>query len=317
MGALTKSRASAAPLISPLRSLVTRASGVLRLVGKIWKHPANRGRRVATLVSAFRWLVHIRLSAKPWILDLNARVKIFCYPYAGIASRLIFFSGRPDFDETMFLERYLRPGDNFLDVGANVGFYTLLAADLVGTTGMVGAFEPGRETAGRLRENLELNSLGNVRVYSDAVGSAEGTAAFAQPKDDTSRLRTPHDSDVPIVDVRVVRLDSAAGYEQWAMGKMDIEGAEPVALEGASRMLAEANPPVWQLEINGMLRDYDWTEERFAEWLHAQGYDLALYDGRTGNLSFGQDAWRQRDNVLAIARSAREMVVNRIMMGRP
>jgi hypothetical protein len=96
------------------------------------------------------------------------------------------------------------------------------------------------------------------------------------------------------------------------MGKMDIEGTEPLALEGALGMLETYNPPVWLLEMNGSLRHYGFTEDGLRSWLLARGYELALYHSEERRLEFSRAPWMTRANVLAIARYQRAMVVDRI-----
>ena len=97
------------------------------------------------------------------------------------------------------------------------------------------------------------------------------------------------------------------------MGKMDIEGAEPLALQGAQRMLGESNPPVWLLEMNGLLRDLGFTEEGLAGWLWERGYDLAVYDADARDLKFFDKPWAGRSNVLAISRPGRDFVLERLI----
>ena len=96
------------------------------------------------------------------------------------------------------------------------------------------------------------------------------------------------------------------------MGKMDIEGAEPLALQGAERMLKEGNPPVWLLEMNRALRHYGYTEEGLQDWLGERGYDLALYDADKGVLEVPAKPWTVSANVLAVSRVHRKIVLERI-----
>ena len=76
---------------------------------------------------------------------MDDKKKIRCYPNSSSASKIIYFSAFPDFYEMGFMKDYLRPGDNFIDGGANIGLYTILAASLVGNNGKVVAFEPSPE----------------------------------------------------------------------------------------------------------------------------------------------------------------------------
>jgi len=76
------------------------------------------------------------------------------------------------------LPRHLRAGDWFVDVGANIGTYTLLAPSLVGPGGRVDSFEPSPVVAGRLRDSVALNQLSNVCVHEASIGDANVTTEF-------------------------------------------------------------------------------------------------------------------------------------------
>jgi FkbM family methyltransferase len=201
-----------------------------------------------------------------------------------------------------FMRHYLRPGDCFVDVGANIGTYALLAASLTGPSGRVDAFEPGPVALERLRENVALNGFHWINIHEEAVGSESGLIQFVSDQDVLNRMAS-----VPVPagltrQVPCVRLDDAVGDRHYSMGKMDIEGAEPMALQGAGRLISTRNPAVWLLEINGKLRDYGFSESELAEWLSRHGYDLALYDADERTLTPAKEPWLIRDNAFAIAR---------------
>ena len=81
-------------------------------------------------------------------------------------------SGHYEPEETEFLQSVLRPGDTFIDVGANVGYFTLLGARAVGTEGQVLGFEPDRWNHWLLKENVSINSFSNVRLFRAALCSS-------------------------------------------------------------------------------------------------------------------------------------------------
>jgi FkbM family methyltransferase len=143
-------------------------------------------------------------------------------------------------EQTRLFERLLRPGHTVLDVGANVGYYTLLASVLVGDSGRVHAFEPEPRNAGFLRRHASINRRANVRVEQAAVSDREGTARFHFG----SGSGTGHLADAGALEVRTLRLDDYCAEHGLAPGavKIDVEGAELSVLQGARETLARHRP---------------------------------------------------------------------------
>jgi len=149
------------------------------------------------------------------------------------------------------LKQELKPGETFYDVGANAGFFTLVAAKLVGPTGKCVAFDPSPENDRVIREQLQLNGLGNCVSVQKAVGERAETAmfAFAAPGSSTGHLGAA-DSGEQSIEVQVITLDEAAReYGRPDFVKMDVEGADIQAMRGAARLLAEARPR-WLIELH-------------------------------------------------------------------
>jgi FkbM family methyltransferase len=141
----------------------------------------------------------------------------------------------------------IKPGQVVYDVGANVGFMTLLASKLVGPTGTVVAFEPRSETARNLRAQISINQLDNVIVEECAVAEQVGTSEFVVDSFSVmSKLadRGAGNGSTPGTQlVRTTTLDHVIGrLKPPDLVKIDIEGAELLALSGASRLLSEHRP---------------------------------------------------------------------------
>jgi FkbM family methyltransferase len=289
---------------------------VMTLVRYVYTHPANRRGAVSALGRLLGWQLYKRLVRRPFNLRLSETLKIRCYPDSTIASQLIYCRGLPDYHEMLFVQDYLRRGDGFIDVGANIGSYALLAASVVGDSGHVEAFEPGPVAVGRLQENVALNQFSAVTVHQLAVSADSGVVPILSQRDVLNRILASADRGATTVQARCVRLDEFLAGQRFALGKMDVEGAEPLALQGAERMLADRNPPAWLLEVNGKLRDYGFSENWLAEWLAVRGYELALYDAEAGELVRQTEPWRMRDNVLAVAAGQWAAVSRRAAEGR-
>jgi FkbM family methyltransferase len=154
-----------------------------------------------------------------------------------------YWLGSYEMDAVVRFAAAVPAGGTVFDLGANVGYYTLLSAVKAGPEGRVYAFEPLPRNLGYLRRHLALNRLTNVTVVAAAVSDRGGTARFAEDAS-TSRGRIGAGG----FEVRAVALDDwieKEGIPDPALLKIDIEGAEFRALQGARRMLARSRPPIF------------------------------------------------------------------------
>jgi FkbM family methyltransferase len=150
--------------------------------------------------------------------------------------------------EQDLLVRLVQPGQVVFDLGANVGFYTLLAARLVGRTGRVIAFEPASRNIRYLKRHLDLNACTNVTVVEAAVGDTAGIAVF-QPGASHAEGHLVTDAGVSADSYRVpvVTLDDLVASRELPLPhilKIDVEGAEYAALVGATDVLRRARPEI-------------------------------------------------------------------------
>jgi FkbM family methyltransferase len=143
----------------------------------------------------------------------------------------------------------VRPGDTVFDVGAHAGFYTLLAARLVGSRGRVVAFEPMPENLRYLRHHLAMNRVTGVRVVAAAVAAAAGRQRIARGPTG-SMWHLHEDGGHEVTTVALDPLLRAGELPLPAVIKMDIEGAEVAALAGATWLLRE-HPPRFMLSTHG------------------------------------------------------------------
>ena len=158
-------------------------------------------------------------------------------------------------NELDFVRRTVRPGQHVVDAGAHVGFFTLHLAALVGHHGSVQSFEPVDENADWLGRSVQENGLeGRVHLERAALGAAAGPGMLVCPRGSRSRatgaafLHARGDSIEPqgceLRPVQVVTLDNRIGSRPVAFIKLDVKGAEPLALRGGARLLREDRPVV-------------------------------------------------------------------------
>lgn len=146
------------------------------------------------------------------------------------------------------LTDHLRTGMIFYDLGANIGFFSLMAARLVGPTGKIFSFEADPEIAARLRDNISRNQLSQVHVEQKAVWSQPTTVSFARVDPNTSPDRglghvvLCESSDGAIL-VEAVSLDEYTVFHPAPdVLKCDVEGAEVAVFDGAIRLLLTKRP---------------------------------------------------------------------------
>jgi FkbM family methyltransferase len=174
------------------------------------------------------------------------------------------------------LQRHVQSGETFFDIGANAGFFMIVAAKFVGPVGRCIAFDPSPENYASVVEQLALNRLTNCQAACTAIGPHDGTAVFSSESPGAS---TGHLGDSMMGElqtkVTVTTLDTAC--EQFALPdfiKMDIEGAEVEALRGAQRLLSETRPS-WLIELHGAE-----CERGVRQILCGAGYEFQGLDGR-------------------------------------
>jgi FkbM family methyltransferase len=202
-----------------------------------------------------------------------------------IQQQLYFFGGFES-EETAFFTHYIREGMTFVDVGANIGVYTLLGAKRVGAAGKVIAFEPVPATFRLLKRNVELNGWANVVLEQLGISQAEGVTEIYIPAYNNMGVpsigkfqnRSPWKETIPI---RTVTLDRYASEHQIArvnLVKMDIQGAEIFALRGMRRLLSEPPgvAPDLMCELHpGWLEDgFGSSPEEVRALLREHGYSM-------------------------------------------
>jgi FkbM family methyltransferase len=168
------------------------------------------------------------------------------------------------------MQRLLRPGDCFVDAGANIGVYTVLGSKLVGETGCVVSVEMMPDTAAILREHIRDNGCGNVCVVETALSDSSGQTvrATVEPgKSGSASIAVKRDGRA--VEVRTSTLaEVLAGTPSVRLMKMDLEGAELVALHG----LTAAINKVWAVIFE------DWSGGAVSEWLREAGFTFTRLD---------------------------------------
>ena len=171
----------------------------------------------------------------------------------------------------------LKPGDVMLDLGANIGYFTMLGAACVGAGGKVIAFEPSAANCALVRASAARNGFSNVTLHQKAVAERAGWVGLEL---EDSNGKIVRDAAASEARVETVALDKMLADEPHIhLVKMDIEGAEPLALAGMTRLLERHRPLLFTEFHPVSLRDVSGFEpEDYLRALRALGYDLHVID---------------------------------------
>lgn len=142
--------------------------------------------------------------------------------------------------ETATVADLLQPGMVFLDVGAHVGYYVVLASRLVGRDGLVVAFEPEERNFELLLHNIHRNGLANVVCFQRAASDSSGAALLYLATDNTGDHRLADDGGRATREIQTVALDDLPELAPVDVAKIDVQGFEYRALRGMASTLARS-----------------------------------------------------------------------------
>jgi len=209
------------------------------------------------------------------------------------------------------LERALTPGATFVDGGAHIGYWTLLASRLVGADGDVVSFEPDPYNARALRWNVARAQLGNVETHEEALADRPGQAtvyAYGSTISTSLARRGERFGAAREVAVRVTSVDAALAARplRRVVVKLDLEGCETPALQGVRETARRAGELVLVVEVNpDALRDAGSSPGALVAGIRALGLEPRFVDETTGSLlPLGDPAGLPKGNLYASREAA-------------
>jgi len=170
-------------------------------------------------------------SFKKKYVEIEGR-KMFCHGNDGLALS-IFKTYEPS--QTQIVKNYVKKGDRVIDVGAHVGYYTLLLSQLVGNTGKVYAFEPDPKNFELLKKNVEINGFKNIELIQKAVSNKTGIIKLYLGDEDraTNRIYDAQlDDTKKSIEIKTISLDEYIKDKKIDFIKIDVEGSELGVIEG-------------------------------------------------------------------------------------
>jgi FkbM family methyltransferase len=221
----------------------------------------------------FRWQVGSRILGWPTLVPFVNDSKLIIEPSMHGATGNIY-CGLYEFHDMAFLLHYLRPDEVFVDVGANVGTYTVLASAVVGATSV--SIEPAADSFVLLQRNIRVNNIGHlVTATCCAAGKCDEIRQFTVARGPRSTF-VGREHVGPAVEVPVKPLDALLEGQATALWKIDVEGSELEVLRGATHAIGSPSLRAVILEAHN---------NEIASFMQSYGFETSKYDPFTRELN--------------------------------
>lgn len=266
----------------------TRRALAARILAEVRNHPANFHAPNRSVLRSIRWQLGKRLRRGK--VRINAYGLDLEFPRdSGSLSNYFYFGEFFEWETINFVDTFLREGDVVVDVGANVGMFSYAALRRVGATGHIYCFEPMPGAARVIQGNVARNgATESVTLHRLAASNRAGTVAITADLDVSNHVVWTNAESISQESllVETARLDEILpASRQLALVKIDVEGAELLALQGLEARLQQANPPVLVLEAHDhSLRKLGASRADVLQLLHEARYQCFEYDVATRSL---------------------------------
>jgi FkbM family methyltransferase len=246
-----------------------------KLLRLVWRHPLNAQGKLQALWRLFSWQVASRLMPGPIALPFVEGTRLFA-TQGMIAATGNWYCGLMEAEEMGFVLHVLQPGDHFLDVGANIGSFTILAAGATGAR--TSAVEPIPETFSHLQRNITLNELTDrVRAHRIGLSDKSSTLRFSSKLDVMNHVLADGEQEHGL-EVPVMPMDELVGRDVPTLIKIDVEGHELAVLRGAAETLRHEQLLAVIMETNGSGARYGVSDDDLVAELRKYGFQPFEYD---------------------------------------
>ncbi len=246
-----------------------------RMLRLMLRHPLGRKNKLATIKRFIRWQLGSRVLsaavAMPFVGNTRLLVRTGMH-----GATMNIYVGIREFEDVAFLLHLLRPGDTFIDIGANVGEHTVLAAGVRQTK--VIAIEPVPVTYDELLDNINLNRLGeHVIAHNIGLAAEEGEIRFSASHGSTNHVLRAKEHG-PSVIVTVKTLDDVAAGSSPAFIKIDVEGFEKEVIQGGHNLLSSPSLLALIIELNGLGAQYGFDDRAVDMLVREHGFISVQYE---------------------------------------
>ena len=265
----------------------------------LYQAPYNKKHPVSAFVRFIYWKV-IRLFK---LKDVRYRVwnnRTILLDFNSFQSMWLMYNYIVDWEEFNLISKYIQPGDNVFDIGANRGLYTIWMSQFIGN-GKIYSFEPDSDNFERLQKSIALNDLKEqVIPNKKAVSEIDGELSFTRDLDIENHIvDSTFTNSVTIQSQKIDSYLQHQNIDAVAYLKIDVEGFEYAVLKGANAALLKKQIDIIQLEINKSILNSGKSINDLLELLNHYQYQLCRYDVDSNQL-IAADFSNERENYFAV-----------------
>jgi len=270
---------------------------LFRLFKFVLFHPLNRNNRLAAIWRVISFQIVSRITNNSILLPyINNTYLITKHGMTGATGN--WYCGLSEFEDMGFLLHTLKPGDLFVDIGANIGSYSILAASCKDVK--VEAFEPIPSTFFWLQKNIQVNSLNQVNAMNIGLADKKNTVYFSSNLDTVNHVLSDNEKNYSSIQVDVFPLDEVLKDKCPTIIKIDVEGYESQVLDGAKNIINNPSLIVIIIELNGSGRKYGKKDSDIHKMLTSKGFESFKYDPLEHKLEYLNDEFNSTSNTLYI-----------------
>jgi FkbM family methyltransferase len=283
---------------------------LFKILRSILNHPLNRKQKGRAIIRFIRWQIGSRLALGPVVVRFVGESQLIAEPgFSGVTGNV--YTGLYEFEDMAFVLHFLRESDRFVDVGANIGAYTILASSVIGAKCI--AIEPVPITFKRLCDNVNINGVyDRVRCLKLGISSTTGMLRFTTTLGAMNHVAVGENENTGTIELPVNSLDEVAGEFKPSLVKIDVEGFETKVIEGADDILSQEGLYAVSMELREHGKKYGFDEMDLHKKMICYGFVPYRYFPFTRELSEIEGIDYQKGNTLYLRNKRLPIIRERI-----
>ena len=264
-----------------INKIIKKIKSVIYIFNRSINHPLNKNNKINSIFKILKFNIGKRLVNKndiivPWVNDSK-----FIISKEDAQIRWNIYCGLVEYIEMLFLMHVLRQNNTFIDVGSNVGIYSILASKVIGAKSI--SFEPHPNTFKKMIKNFSINSINHlVNPINKGVGSKVEKLNFTNFHDTRNILNKIQNNNNlkknEIIQVEITTLDKEINLDDEYFIKTDTEGYEYQVLQGGLNTIKNKKLIGLIIETNSMSEEFGYSREIIHKNLESNGLILVDYD---------------------------------------